>query len=307
MGEFKRYIANISGNVVTNDSTIHTDRTYDNVQLKPIAEAGSNTFFFPYTHVKAIVGLRYQLNDYLEDITDRLYRLESYVPSTEEFTINVIDSLESQSPYSALSANQGYILDQRLKEIEAIMRKIRFVVTVTGNNYVGNFPNTVSYGESYVATNIDGAVGYDVYRRDISIEIAGQAYTAFTYTNGTLTIPGEDIIGDITITINATFSAPAFYGVSSVAPTTLAELRSANSIELSNTSTIINVGNGSNCEWVAIPGEYHVSSWIDDTLMQTKAYATGATITIENNEYTVYHSTMVIVQTVGSIVTITKS
>lgn len=275
--------------------------------MKPIAEAGSNTVFFPYTHVKAIVGLRYKLNDYLEDITDRLYRLESYVPSTEEFEINVIDSLESQSPYSALSANQGYILDQRLQEVEALIRGLRFVVTVLGSNYVGNFPSMVAYKTSYVATNIDGTTGYDVYRRDISVEIAGQAYTAFTYTNGTLTIPGEDVVGDVVITINASFSAPAFYGVSSIAPTTSAELRSASSIELSNTNTIINVGSGSYCEWVAIPRGYRVSSWIDDTLMQTKAYSTGMTLTVENNEYTVYHSTMVIVQTVGSIVTIAKS
>ena len=307
LGDIKRYITSFNGNVITNDSIIHIDESYDNIPLKPIAESGSSTFFFPYTHAKAIVGLKYQLDDYLDDVTDRLYRLESYVPSTEEFEINVIDSLESQSPYSALSANQGYILDQRLKEVERLIHGFRFIVTVTGSNYTGNFPSIVSYNTSYVATNIEGTVGYEVYRRDISIEIAGQAYTAFTYTNGTLTIPAKDVVGDIAIMIDASFMAPAFYGVSSVVPTTSAELLAANLIELSNTSTIINVGSGNYCEWVAIPRGYHVSSWIDDTLMQTKTYATGATLTVENTEYTVYHSTMVVVQTVGSIVTITKS
>lgn len=83
-------------------------------------------------------------------------------------------------------------------DISATMTPKSYTVTINGEDTTG--AATATYNTPYTFT-VDKKDGFTY---DVTVTVGGNAYTGYTVENGTYTIPGTDITGDIVITVTKT-------------------------------------------------------------------------------------------------------
>lgn len=92
-------------------------------------------------------------------------------------------------------------------EISATMTAKSYDVTINGEDTTGEKKATYNTPYTFTVDKKDG------FTYDVAVTMGGNTYTGYTVKDGTYTIPGTDITGDIVITVTKTAIPATYYEV----------------------------------------------------------------------------------------------